>query len=236
MTTARFVFLSRFRGDYSDDSGFSLVEVLVVMAIVAVLLGLSWGAFYSMRTTMRLMQVSENFKSDITTAQRSAMFLKRDIGENWVNGIGIDLGKMMDGDDELTYTVFKWCASGTTYVDFADQVVFFPTAVVNSYGDCQSGSTEFVAMSGREDILVSSVGMDFKLGLNGTEIDNIQYIVFESVTGMPHFFDPAGNEVTIDNATSIQLVVELSERTNGISLKRTGDISLIPGVELSGGS
>lgn len=238
MVTARFDFLSRLRGERPYDSGFSLVEILVVMAIAGVLFGLSWSAFYGMRTTMRLMQASENIKSDIVKAQRSAMFIKRDIGENWINGVGIDLGGLMDGDDELTYTIFKWCAGGTTYVDFDDgpfpQVSFFPIAVGNSYGGCQSPApTEFVAMSGCEDILVSSVGMDFKLGLNGTEKDNIQYIVFESVTGMPHFFGPTGDEVAVNNLDSIQLVLGISERTNGVSLRRTGDIGLIPGIVLS---
>lgn len=214
----------------SGNAGFSLVEILVVMVIIVTLFALSWSAFYGMRTTMRLMQVSENLKSDLTNAQRSAMFLKRDFNQNWINGIGIDFGGMMDSDEELTYTVFKWCASGKTYVDFDG--VGFPTAADNSYGECTGSVTELVAMTGREDILVSSTGMNFKLGIDGTEVDKVQYILFESVTGVPHFFAPGGVEIEVTNETRIQLVVSLSQRTNGVELKRTGDIYLVPGIEL----
>jgi prepilin-type N-terminal cleavage/methylation domain-containing protein len=220
------------------EKGFSLVEVLVVMTIVAVLFGLGWNAFYSLRRTMRLRQATENLKAELKYAQRSAMFIRRDSGERWINGVGIDFEGMKDTDADLTYTVFKWCSSSDNYVDFEDEVSNFPI----EYGDCISGSNQALTpLQGKEDVYVSSENLNFALGFKGSADlgESLRFIVFEAVTGYPHFFDEDGNSFDAgvnDLAPDdyFQLMFYHSGFSNGISLNKQMDLLLVPNMGLQG--
>lgn len=215
-----------------DSQGFTLVEVIVVVGIIAVLFALSWGTFYGLRTTMALKQASENLKSDISYARRSAMFVKRDIGETWINGVGVDLSGMK-GEGETSYTLFKWCTSGS-YIDYEEGN--FIEAVNNPYATveaCSGGRSEFVAMTNKKDVILSEGEIVVSLGCNGTENDSVTYIVFEAIRGVPHFYDNEGREVCTGNESDIQIFFDLLDRTNGVSVGRDGDIVLTPGAELS---
>lgn len=215
-----------------NSEAFTLVEIIAVMAIVTAIFVLSWGAFYRMRTTMRLRQVAETMKADLVYAQRSAMFVQRNVDENWTYGIGVDIAGMVDGGEDLSYTVFKWC-SGGEYYPYNDKA--FLSAMSNDpYGastDCRSSKTEIIAVEDKENIPVSSQGMTAAVGYGNAEQD-VRFIVYESVTGIPHFFASDGSSIS---TTSVQIVVKIGERSNGVSVNMFGDISLIPGAQIGGG-
>ncbi len=94
---------------------FTLIEMLVVLIIFTVLFGIGISAFSGLRTTILMNQTSENIKQNFRWTQRAAILLKRDPGDNWIYGIGIDLSQFY-GDGGV-YRVFKWCAPYREYSD-----------------------------------------------------------------------------------------------------------------------
>lgn len=94
--------------------GFTLVEMLIVMAIFMVLFGMGIAAFSGLRNTVLVNENSQNLQQDIRWAQRAAILLKRESDEKWLYGVGIDLRNIaIDGN----YTVFKWCSPFNEYAD-----------------------------------------------------------------------------------------------------------------------
>ena len=92
--------------------GFTLIEMLIVMVIFIALLGLTISSFLGLRTTIQLNQSVQTMQQNFRYAQRSALLLKRDPGENWLYGIGIDLS---DIQSERAYRLFKWCTPYRRY-------------------------------------------------------------------------------------------------------------------------
>ncbi|MBN2100324.1 type II secretion system protein [Candidatus Dojkabacteria bacterium] len=220
-----------------NNDGYTLIELLVVMAIISALFLVSWAGFYGLNTTMRLRQASENMKSDIVYAQRAAMLLKRDVGENWVSGIGIDLRDMYNNDDDLRYTLFKWCSSSPNYVDFEDNIPNFPEDYNTGSDACITGSNELVVLPNKKNILVSSSGMGFRKGRDGLsdstdrDADALAFIVFESVTGIPHFFDEGGGYISEPSDVEYELLLNIRNRTNGVYVEKAGDVGLLLNFE-----
>jgi type II secretory pathway pseudopilin PulG len=86
---------------------FTMVEMLIVMAIIIMLFAMVMTSFSGMQDSITLTDSSYSFEQDVHYAQRSSLFLKREPNERWIYGIGIDLsGLSVDG----TYKLFKWCS------------------------------------------------------------------------------------------------------------------------------
>jgi prepilin-type N-terminal cleavage/methylation domain-containing protein len=203
-----------------SQKGFSLVEILVVMIIIMVLFTLAWNSFYSLRRTMRLRQSAENVKSEIRYAQRSAMFIKRGIDDNWVNGIGIDLRGFKDGDSEHTYSIFKWCSAEAYYTDFEDQKDFFKNAVDNGYGDCREQDPYLVVSGGKEDEYLTQ--SDVNVVIEPSDAD-VRFVLFEAVTGITHFYNADGEYVEADQVT---IKFQQDGSSVGIGVSQEADIEL----------
>jgi prepilin-type N-terminal cleavage/methylation domain-containing protein len=117
-------------------SGFTMVEMLIVLAIIAILFATMVTSFRGVRDNLTLNDSAFSLAQDIRYAQRSSLFLKRAANERWIYGIGIDFEKIRtDG----TYKVFKWCAPYDDYDVSIEQMtselpgfVLDPAYAVNS--------------------------------------------------------------------------------------------------------
>lgn len=98
--------------DRKRYSAFTLIEMLVVMIILIVIGSLSYAAYQDMQTTIRLNEYASVLEENIRRVQREAMLLKREPGEGWIYGLGIDFS---NAEKEGEYKVFKWCAEGMDY-------------------------------------------------------------------------------------------------------------------------
>ncbi len=101
--------------DKRKYSAFTLIEMLVVMIILIVLGALSYAAYQDMHTTIRINEYASVLEENIRRVQREAMLLKREPGENWIYGLGIDFSKIDKKDTFGEYKVFKWCAEDMDY-------------------------------------------------------------------------------------------------------------------------
>jgi prepilin-type N-terminal cleavage/methylation domain-containing protein len=93
-------------------SAFTLVELLVVMTIMVILSAMSISSFGGLRSSVILNEGATNIQQVLRNSQRSAMLLKRDIGERWIYGIGVDFTTI---EDDGKYRVFKWCSPFQIY-------------------------------------------------------------------------------------------------------------------------
>ncbi|MDD5433530.1 MAG: prepilin-type N-terminal cleavage/methylation domain-containing protein [Candidatus Pacebacteria bacterium] len=54
----------------TNNKGFTMVEIMVVIGIIIVLAGISWAAFHNYQPTMELNAVLRNLTSDLRLAQQ----------------------------------------------------------------------------------------------------------------------------------------------------------------------
>ena len=171
--------------NFKKEGGFSLIEILVVMIVITALIAISWAGFYGLRRSMILHQTAESFRSDVIYAQRSSMLLDRSYGENWIRGIGVNLNNL--SDSEPIYSLFKWCTISSQYTDFNPGTQSVP----EDYDpNCRTDAKHFVA--GKQEVpLAGGRKVEVCVEMENSTVD-VGYIVFESVTGLVHFFDDTG--------------------------------------------
>lgn len=73
---------------------FSLVEMLLVIAIFVIFGAFGAGGFLGFRETMFVKENVEIIKQDILLVQQKSMLLEREPGDNWLYGIGIDFSNL----------------------------------------------------------------------------------------------------------------------------------------------
>jgi type II secretory pathway pseudopilin PulG len=99
---------------YAKYSAFTLVEMLIVMAILVTLFGIIISSFTGMKDSLSLSDATYTLAQDIRYAQRSSLFLKRDSKERWIYGVGIDLNSSIINSTG-SYPIFKWCSPFNDY-------------------------------------------------------------------------------------------------------------------------
>jgi prepilin-type N-terminal cleavage/methylation domain-containing protein len=205
----------------NKSQGFTLVEMLIGMAVIVVLMTLSASGYMGLRTTMILKQSTENLRSDIMYAKRASMLVKRADTENWVKGVGLDLASLHG--DEPGYRIFKWCSDDVVYEDFDDSLLSsIITGLPSSYyGDCESiGTSQLAIIPGYNYLTPTGSGMDFKLFPS----DQIRFIFFESPTGEIHFYDCDGVELDYDQPVSFYY--QLGSRAYELEITTNGEINI----------
>ncbi len=118
---------------------FTLIEMLIVMTIFMALFTITISAFSGLRTSILMNQTQETVKQNFRWAQRAAILLKRDPGENWLYGIGIDLSTIYQ--ENGTYKIFKWCTPYREYSDDFHTQGKFPNYVDDSGMDVTIGES-----------------------------------------------------------------------------------------------
>lgn len=228
----------------SVNAGFSLVEILVVMVIIAGLTGIAWSGFIGLRTTMFLYQSAQMVRSDIVYAQRSAMLVDRQLGESWIHGIGVGMYEF-ESDQNRTYSLFKFCSPDFNYSDYDDGIKLFPdylsfqhfrdeppSGLLNS--DCRTpglamvaGKREVRARGGQVDVCTTNLA--FPNLSNKQYLNQIKSIIFESVNGRPHFYDRNGAEISSTDPVhsefdGVRLTYFIGNRYSSVAIKENGEI------------
>lgn len=98
-------------------SSFTLIEMLIVIAVLVLLMGMAFSAYQNLQTTIRLNEYTNNLEQVIRKVQRDAMLLDKKPGENWIYGLGIDLTSLQNPNTLGEFKVFKWCSPFPDYGD-----------------------------------------------------------------------------------------------------------------------
>ena len=96
---------------------YSLLEMLLVMAILVVFGSFGVGGFIGFRETMFVRENVEIIKQDILLAQEQATLVKRDGSDSWLYGVGIDFSGITG--EGTTYNMIKWCSP---FSDFGNTI------------------------------------------------------------------------------------------------------------------
>lgn len=207
-----------------SQRGFTLVEMLIAMAVIVTLIGLSAAGYYGLRTTMILKQSTENLRSDIMYAKRASMLIKRETSENWIKGVGVDLASM-HGEDPR-YRIFKWCSSDIIYEEFDEEGGTPFSSIITAlpseyYGTCESiGTSELVDVPAYGEISPVAKGLNFRI----IPTQNIRFIVFESPTGKIHFYTCTGEEYV--QQTSVSLIYQFNTRAYELEITTNGEVNV----------
>lgn len=182
---------------------YTLMEVLVVMSIMTILLGTGMYAYTSFSETTKYNQDIANIQNDIMVIQRASMLLDKDPDENWLYGVGIDFGGVINGYG--TYTFFKWCSEFNDFGDVktkSEYPNYDPDDISNENGDIPTGSYVSNACNnvGTESILApldgygaGNLNLDEEVSIIGDV--KPRFLLFESVSGRAFVYDEEGNRI-----------------------------------------
>ncbi len=180
-------------------TAFTLLEMLLVMAIMMIIMGMTFTSFFGLHDTIKMNEYMLNMEQDIRSVQRASMLLERNTEENWLYGLGIDFTQLgADGK----YTTFKWC---TPFGDYGDEttrskVPGYKTGDLTldgtdlPYADMAVG-IESGLCTQMEDTVKLLLGYTTELTIPKSTVQfnsDVRYVVFESVTGRAFFYDELG--------------------------------------------
>ncbi len=225
-----------YRGKYE---GYTLIEMLVVMAIFVIFVAMSFSSFSGLQNTIKMNEYSLTLEQNITNVQRASMLLEKKADDNWLYGLGIDLTKL---NLEGHYDTFKWCSPFTDYGDVTTKsyipsfnpaldlesslnfgkngYIPIPTEASYAEGTCKNSTlSSIVSLVGYKTSLTPPKG---KITTNSNPFNNrpLKYLVFESVSGRAFFYDETGRVVNYDakgrpvTGQPINLVITIDPDTN----------------------
>ncbi len=237
-------------------SAFTLIEMLIVMAIVIVLFAVGISSTTGIMATYSSNNAISTIKDDLRYAQRSAMFLDRDFDENWIYGIGIDFTDINNGN----YRLFKWCSAEPNYspdidemntelpswdggTNFEDSNGHLPGTKFNveAGSKCQNSYEETIEIKRKfteattKQIMQSDNIMFSRVSVSGT---TPSYIVYESMTGRAFIYDANGNLLNYDPPSGADDDLEIHNTLDNlvirVSKKRSGEYREINVTPVSG--
>ncbi len=203
-------------------SAFSLIEMMIVMAIVMLLLSMSIVGIRSTRSTIDMTETYASVVGDIRNTRTSALLLQRNSEDRWIYGIGIDFGDI--GNNKLN--TFKWCSPffeyGQGYTDSAlpnfdpDQ-----TGGTPGLGDLKMPTTYTVdgchrtgcdpdnptlacnTITKLEGVFGEDEFQNTNVSVNLTGGGNVRFVLFEALSGRAFFYDQSGHLVNFDSTGAI---------------------------------
>ncbi len=217
------------------------MELLVVMAIFAVLGAMSFSAFGGLQNTVKMNEYALTLEQDIRSVQRSAMLLQRTSGEKWLYGLGIDFGSINTNHDG-EYTVFKWCSPFYDYGDILTRsslpaynpgrTLGYPSGTErNGYisnitnpiaGSCSVGISSSLSVQGGYD--KSTKTPVSNITITSISEQTPRFVIFESVSGRAFFYDTNGvllnytsEGVLQDNASAF--VITITPESTSVSTR-----------------
>ncbi len=209
-------------GNAKKYPAFTLIEMLVVLAILSILGTVSVQSFSGLQSSVTLNEESLNLSQDIKNLQRSSMLLEREVDENWLYGLGIDFSKYETTGE---YEMFKWCSQYTGYGstrtrgELPDFDKSTPVGINNGYlpvSDWRDTcSTEEETLNSYLVKWETGTPTITDTGLNPVISTSARYILFESVSGRVFFYDSSGNLLNYNSsgdltASPVDLTIQLS--------------------------
>lgn len=191
----------------SNYKGFSLIELLVVMAVIFILITMGIYAFVGFREAISLNETTNNIAQDLRTAQRAAMFLDRDADERWLYGIGIDFNSYNASDSTpARYKVFKWCSPFSEFGEpptrqnvpnFFNSGYAFATGNIPGSGryvsNCEKSlSCENNAACNALTEINEQRPAGLSSGLRVQYDQKARFVLYEAVTGRAFLYDASG--------------------------------------------
>jgi prepilin-type N-terminal cleavage/methylation domain-containing protein len=193
-----------------NSTAFTLVEMLIVMAIISVVAIVGAGGFLSLQKIQIREQALSNIQSDFEYAKTSALLNKRLQGEGWVWAIGIDLRNWSSSEVEDRgiamdeYSMVKLCAGTPGYstpdFEIVDPIFIMdaPDGRVNTSKKlCSTGAQEIIGFEGKVGNIHERVG-DI-LAVTSESYDEIAFVFFETITGKLHIITKDGDEISDEN-------------------------------------
>jgi type II secretory pathway pseudopilin PulG len=228
---------------YRKYKGYSLMEMLVVMSIIIIIMGIGFGTFAGLHSSISLSEDIATLIQDVKNAQRSAMFIERRSTERWLYGIGLDFSRL---ESDGYYRMFKWCSPFDEYGDILTQSSFpnydpgFSVSLTNgtlrttnayTTSSCPTGSPEsrIISFEGytrniSNNLYTFNRSTNPSQDVGGTPV----YLLFESVSGKAFMYDSDGVLVNYDTDGNLindrtKLVIGFRSKTVGVERGLTID-------------
>lgn len=229
-------------------SAYTLVEMLVVLAIFSIIALIGFASFYGFKDAVTLNEETLSLEQDIRYAQRAALFLERKTTDRWLYGIGLDFS---DLETTGKYNLFKWCSPFNDYGDpkTKGDIPNYDTGTISavngnipvsaySFTDCplDSAVSQLSKLNDTGDSEISS-NFSIELPIQNYDVQAVsksppQYLLFEAVSGRAFFYDSTGvvsnyygSALMVDSPINFSIEIT-SPRTN---TKKTILISNISG-------
>jgi len=211
-------------GNAKIYTAFTLIEMLVVLAILSILGTVTAQSFNGLQSSVKMNEESLNLSQDIQNLQRSAMLLERGSGENWLYGLGIDFSQYSETGE---YRMFKWCSqySGYGSVKTRGELPDFdnstPVGINNGYLPAadwrDTCSSEEPTLNSYLVIWETGSPTLTELGLGPEITTDVRYILFESVSGRAFFYNSSGELLNYDSsgnltASPVDLTIRLTTK------------------------
>jgi len=194
------------QGNAKTYSAFTLLEMLLVIAILSVLGTATASSFGGLQSSVTLNEASLNISQDVRNLQRSAMLLERESNERWLYGLGIDFSTYESTGE---YRFFKWCSQYSGYgskktrgelPDFDSDTL---VGIHNGYLPVEDWRDD----SSIDEPANNSYLVEWDLGtptltnikLNPMLTTDVRYILFESVSGRAFFYNSLGELVNYES-------------------------------------
>jgi type IV fimbrial biogenesis protein FimT len=153
--------------------GFTLVELLVVLVLLAVLFTLAAPNFLTFRRNTELTSAANSFVASLSTARAEAMkrqlraFVVPNVGNNWATGWQV----FVDVDSNVTATSVVKSANDITVVE-QDALPTGVSVVSSSLGD---GTTAYVMFNGsgfmtKIDKTFADMSIELSNGIEGRRV------------------------------------------------------------------
>ncbi len=226
----------------------TLLELLIVMAVIFILSTMSVVAYRSLADSFSINEISLTIAQDIRTTQRAAMLLDREGDERWLHGIGIDFREIeSDPSDPLDrstgrkYTIFKWCSPFDYYYEREENLTGeVPNVPFGQAIDTENARLPFentvdscsrdITVDDKENAYYAIETKDFSTH-NNLEFFNesdVAFVLFESVSGKAFFYDEdgyllnyylSGGELFLNEKNLIKLLNLRLEPMRAVGLK-----------------
>ncbi|MEX2028331.1 MAG: GspH/FimT family pseudopilin, partial [Candidatus Curtissbacteria bacterium] len=190
--------------------GFSLIELLIVVAIFGLTVSLVTAAFVTFERNQKLRNGAQQLKSDLRQAQNNALSGNKGSGSavcpgtSTLGGWYLQISTDSTNGENGKYTLSGDCRTGTDDSSFATRTIFLPNGVSIS-------STSLGA--------VSDIGILFRPLISG--------VTYHNAALVPPFFDADGNLLNEVGAGSA-LTITLTSATGGtyqVAISPSGEIN-----------